>query len=103
MTSTTQNPHCELSLTPDGTLTLHTTLRDGTDYQHELPKGKAEQILRQILEAQRQSPAIGQKAGSTAIALGQILAHIAAFGTTTPQALEAKRLETKATPEELGL
>lgn len=74
-----------IGLGPGGTLVLQLELRDGTPYEVELPEGKAEKVIKLLLEGQRAKPqsAIGERAGATVFAMKEILAAMGETITVT--------------------
>lgn len=96
-----------IGLGTGGQLVLHLSLRDGTPYEVELPEGKAEKVMRLLLESQRARPEamVGERAGATVFAMKEILAAMGESVTVTRVAggKKALGLQSNKTLEELGL
>lgn len=90
-----------------GELVLLLELRDGTPYEVELPEGKAEKVIRALLESQRAQPqaAIGERAGATVFAMKEILAAMGERVTVQKIAGGRKTLglTAKKSLEDMGL
>lgn len=101
------NTQCQISLLSNGALVMHLAKRDGSSYDIELPQGKAEEILRQLLRQRASDPesGIGERAGATAFALKQILESMGQSHTITrvPAGRKAQGLTTSKTLDDLGL